>query len=52
MALKEKMQEQYVFQKDNEKWSFFDESNRPIGIEYESIEKAIDALYEYFELKG
>lgn len=44
--------DQYVYKKKNGKWSFYDEKNRPIGIEYDSIEKAIDALYKYFELKN
>lgn len=41
---------QYVYKKENEKWSFYDENNRPIGIEYPTIEKAVDALYDYLEL--
>lgn len=50
MSLLKKITQQYVYRKDNEKWSFYDENNRPIGIEYETIEKAIDALYQYLEL--
>lgn len=50
MSLREKLKDQYVFQKENKKWSFYDEYNKPIGVEYDSIEKAIDALYKYFEL--
>ena len=49
MSLKEKVGTQYVYKKDN-KWSFYDENNRPIGLEYPTIEKAIDALYKYIEL--
>jgi hypothetical protein len=50
MGLFNNINRQYVYRKDNEKWSFYDENNRPIGIEYETIEKAIDALYQYLEL--
>lgn len=50
MNLFNKINSQYIYRKDNEKWSFYDENNRPIGIEYETIEKAIDALYQYLEL--
>jgi hypothetical protein len=50
MSFKENIQKQYVYKKDNEKWSFYDENNRPIGIEYLTIENAVDALYQYLEL--
>ena len=50
MSLKEKIERQYVYRKDNSKWSFYDENNRPIGIEYETIDKAVDALFQYLEL--
>jgi len=26
-------------------WSFYDQNNRPVGVFYETIEQAIDALY-------
>lgn len=51
MKLKEKMKEQYVYRKENGKWSFWDENNRPIGVDYENIEQAINALYQYLELE-
>ena len=45
-----RVQSQYVYKKENEKWSFYDENNRPIGIEYETIENATNALFQYLEL--
>lgn len=43
-----KEKDHYVFQKNNLKWSFINEENKPIKKEYESIEKAIDAMYQHF----
>jgi hypothetical protein len=43
-----KEKDNYVFQKKNQKWSFIKEDNKPNKQEYESIEKAIDAMYQYF----
>lgn len=51
MKLKDKIKDQYVFSNENGKWSFCDENNRPIGIEYDNIEKAVDALLQYLELE-
>jgi hypothetical protein len=48
--MQSKMIDRYVFCTEDGKWSFYDESNMPIGIYYDSIEKAIDALYQYFEV--
>ena len=45
-----KIDELYLFSTEDGKWSFYDENNRPIGIYYDSIEKAVNALYEYLEL--
>jgi len=47
---KVKFEDGYVYRDEDGKWSFYDESNRPIGIFYNSIEEAIDALYKYMEL--
>lgn len=43
-----KEKDHYVFQKNNQKWSFIKENNKPTDKEYESIEKAVDAMYQYF----
>lgn len=48
--LEKTIKEQYVFSDEDGFWSFYDEANRPIGIKYETIEKAVDALYKYLEL--
>lgn len=48
----EKVQNQCVYKKKDGKWSFYDENNRPIGIEYDSIENAINALYKYLNIIG
>jgi hypothetical protein len=47
---KMKIEEMYIYRADDGRWSFYDESNRPIGIFYDSSEKATDALYQYMEL--
>jgi hypothetical protein len=38
-----------VYRTEKGLWSFYDENNRPVGIFYESIEQAIDALYRRFQ---
>lgn len=45
-----KFEDGYVYRDEDGKWSFYDESNRPIGIFYNSIEEAVDAFYKYMEL--
>jgi len=51
MKLKEKFKDHYICQKENGKWSFYNEKNKLFEIEYDSIEKAINALYQYIELE-
>jgi hypothetical protein len=51
MKLKDKIKDQYIFSNERGNWTFCDENNRPIGIEYDTIEKAVDALLQYLELE-
>ena len=51
MKLKEKFKDHYICKKQNGKWSFYDENNRLFKYDYDSIEKAVDALYKYIELE-
>lgn len=33
----------------NNKWTFCDENNKPTGLEFETLEQAINALIQYFK---
>lgn len=43
------MSNEVVYQKRNNKWSFFNEKNRPVNLEFETIQEAVDALYKYLK---
>jgi hypothetical protein len=45
-----KKMNEYIFSTEDGKWSFYDENNRPVGIMYNTIEEAVNALYQYLEL--
>jgi hypothetical protein len=37
-----------VYKKDNGKWSFYNENNKPFNFEYATLEDAINAMIQYF----